>query len=629
MTATDWETAAWFAYKDEDGYWIESNGLPCLSLWTPLKITWEKAIRGIGTNNVRHLRPMLIHDPIYQYVRVVPPITYVLTPSDAREGPLYLQRLRYIKQNGAAYMVFPTMRSGRYEHSLGAMELASQIADGIFTFSDPVVIDTFARKVREDLGQGPTCCRERVSTPWLACFRQIVDSSDPPKVGSEKEERDESNSKEKTEEWDYHHETWANAQLKPTSDSGLALRRIGELSPGARHLVSRMAALHFFKLIASLVALLHDLGHLPFSHRLEDPFEDLLWHNGGSIERFPMTEGSGKKIHERISLEIIRQAKDLFTSEAWRAAVLLSLLADRKARWKDADGVWVRSSVFGTLHQIVSSDVDVDRLDFVSRDGYESGAAIGKFDLPRIIRSAVLHQKAADGARGFTIVFRDHGLGEIEALLFERFKLYRNILSHHKVMFFEAALDALFYETQRRSSEPSLASSCRCRIVEKAFQNAAPGMESLSLSNWPKDFLAASFFVWNPPKAGDAGTGSIPAGRSGVDSKQQTTALEFKPDFLIHAPVESDDKVRQGTDHREEVFFDDAYVIKLIRGARSCQGHFSPDPALEALAETFLLQRPLSLSLWKRPGDFKRIRHKLFDQTAELLNEKRLFSTRV
>src|SRR5216683_6488047 len=86
MTSTDATTKTWFAYKDEDGYWIESGGKPpCLSLWTPLRDVWEYATVEFEKKKERvvHLRAVWFGDPIYDYVCVPPPIAYLLTPHES------------------------------------------------------------------------------------------------------------------------------------------------------------------------------------------------------------------------------------------------------------------------------------------------------------------------------------------------------------------------------------------------------------------------------------------------------------------------------------------------------------------------------------------------------------------
>ena len=593
MPAADPLSLRWFAYKDEEGYWIESGDenwspketRPCLSLWTPRRKLWTDAIEKINerlqTKKKSVLRPksVLITDPIYDYIYVPPPVAYSLTPHPVEDGHLFVQRLRYIKQNSAAYMVFPSLRSSRFEHSLGAMELARRISDSLFKSSSTDNIKEFSHKVRCEFAQGSRYAdgSERDS-PWLACFRQL----------SETREAEPDPSKDNSEAWDRKLDRWVISQTKALGL--LTPRRVSELSQGAQHVVSKLAALHFFKLTACLVALLHDVGHLPFSHALEEPLQELLERNGGRIVSFP---DSSKKIHERISLEIIRTAQHLFTSSAWRDAVLVSLLAEKDAKWQDPQRQWVvNSSVFATLHGMVSSEVDVDRLDFVARDGYESGAAVGSFDLPRILRSAVLYDKKLTSDDqpspdktvplnkiAFGIAFRDHSLGQIEALLFERFKLYKTIAHHHKVRFFDTAVGLLFSKAEATE---------RC-FLGWAFveEGKKPNEESLFV-DLAKMGLRP-FFIWD--------TGS--------------KARYFNAKFLIQAQCSRGERRRQSI----PIFFDDGFVIQQIRRIQSRD--------LSALRDAFLLRTPLSFSLWKRPAEFRPILRELKERVSKHIGQSK------
>ena len=584
-------TPGWFAYKDEDGYWIESAGeKPCLSLWTPLRTVWERAIGAIKDNNggIAYLRYAWIGDPIYDYIYIPPPAAYLLNPTNSEY--LFLQRLRYIKQNGAAYLVFPSLRSTRFEHSLGAMELARRITDSLFKSSPTDIVKEFSTKVRYEFAMGPDPKRNGNDSPWLASFRVLADPEPQYKqTGDQGENHKTIQHKEEWDEekWDARFDGWVTKQ---TALFGLVSPlRVGKLPEGEKHVVSKLAALHFFKLTACLVALLHDVGHLPFSHALEDPLENLLLKNRAQIIAFPMKEVSGKKIHERISLEIIRRGERWFASKAWRDAVLLSLLAEGKdAKWDPHERGWVDSSLFTTLHSMVSSEVDVDRIDFVARDGYESGAAIGKFDLSRILRSAVLYyrDKLENGPDGeirssFGISFRDHCLGDLEALLFERFKLYKNISYHHKVEFYDAAVGILL----------AMAESLEPKLLKNAFQKPQAPLEDADqrrlkaeqIGNYP-------FFLWKDC---------------------QDCVKCFQPQFLVWAR----------RDVAVPTFYDDGFVVNQIREAdlvrKPCQ----------TLREAFLLRRAFSVSLWKRAGDFETIRQEFAKRVADFLKREQLVAT--
>ncbi|WP_370772813.1 HD domain-containing protein [Clostridium sp.] len=123
---------------------------------------------------------------------------------------------------------------------------------------------------------------------------------------------------------------------------------------------------------ALLVALLHDIGHGPFSHAFE-----------GVIE----------KNHEEWTKEIIigntevnKVIKEKFGSEY--PEELVKLIS------KDEDEIIPNSekeiNLFFVIKSLISSQLDADRLDYLVRDAINTGVILGEIDLSRIIKSIVL-----------------------------------------------------------------------------------------------------------------------------------------------------------------------------------------------------------------------------------------------
>ncbi|WXG43088.1 MAG: HD domain-containing protein [Promethearchaeati archaeon SRVP18_Atabeyarchaeia-1] len=105
-------------------------------------------------------------------------------------------------------------------------------------------------------------------------------------------------------------------------------------------------------------ALLHDIGHGPFSHVFE-----------------PLLIQDLKKTHEDMSTWIIRKTEvaDIMNNEGVDPARVSELAV---GRLKDAKKF---------MNQIISSAVDVDKMDFVGRDTYHTGAEYGHVDIFRLI----------------------------------------------------------------------------------------------------------------------------------------------------------------------------------------------------------------------------------------------------
>ena len=91
--------------------------------------------------------PKQIKDPVHGYIEVQAPLVPLLDTEA-------VQRLRYIKQLGFVYLVYPGANHTRFEHSLGAMHLASLLAKQLeLSEEDTLLVCTAA--LLHDIGHGP------------------------------------------------------------------------------------------------------------------------------------------------------------------------------------------------------------------------------------------------------------------------------------------------------------------------------------------------------------------------------------------------------------------------------------------------------------------------------------------
>ena len=215
----------------------------------------------------------IIKDPVHGYVEV-DDFALALLDSPA------LQRLRYIKQLGFSYLVYPGANHTRFEHSLGTMFLAD-----------------------------------------------------------------------------------------------VASRRFG-LSDDERTLV--VAA-----------ALLHDIGHGPFSHASEPLMEEFL-----------------QCTHDEIDEIVEEKAGDLLRASAIDPDELCAVVRGKH-----------------TLSGIIHGDLDVDRMDYLLRDAYYTGAPYGSVDAQRLIR----HLIRTDGGT----VLDENGVNAAESLLIARTLMRPTVYFHH------------------------------------------------------------------------------------------------------------------------------------------------------------------------------------------------------
>jgi len=190
--------------------------------------------------------------------------------------------------------------------------------------------------------------------------------------------------------------------------------------------------------VVRAAALLHDVGHGPFSHVSENVLDD---RNGLS------------GVHEAISVALIRSDEQL-------RKALGAELCDRAAQLLDDGGRGFRS----VMSDIVSGPTDADKLDYLQRDSYYAGVSYGKYDLDRLIDTATIIQ--AGGGETY-LGFEDGGVWAVEGLLLARHHMHRQVYGHKtriatdimieralSLGLREGALDEVAYEVASKDGRP-------------------------------------------------------------------------------------------------------------------------------------------------------------------------------
>jgi hypothetical protein len=180
------------------------------------------------------------------------------------------------------------------------------------------------------------------------------------------------------------------------------------------------------------VALLHDLGHPPFSHVLEPTFDEL---GRGWIqdERRRQWIDSGGAFHEFAGMvlldQILADLADALSSDFRHLVKIVYEATPSAGDWK------------GALHSIVAGEIDVDRLDYLMRDAQKAGTEFGAIDYERLVDALELHVSGQDS---FRIAPTIQARSAVETLLIQRTQSYRWITFHSRVVGANLALRRAF-----------------------------------------------------------------------------------------------------------------------------------------------------------------------------------------
>lgn len=334
-----------------------------------------------------------IRDPVHGYVR------FTRVERALIDDPL-VQRLRYVGQAGLSHLVFPEVRSPRFSHSLGAMHLSSRFLATALKNTDPALRDRI-EPLMDDAVNAAT-------SGYLPSRSDIVDA------------------------------LTQDGLLAATSVSDQARASALLLEQGLR-----------------LAGLVHDLGHMPFSHDFEYALGQLLDdHREEAVSRFPaLTEASDLAIHERIGYRLAQTlvhkvfgtVAGQFEGDLARSSfsvaerILLAEPPPAPALSVAQHQALTVEALWWWLHSLMAGEIDVDRCDYLLRDARNYGFEFASYDLDRLADHLTIVRPRPDRNLLETAVM-PQGISAAESFYLARYRAYTWGPYHHKVSQVAAAL---------------------------------------------------------------------------------------------------------------------------------------------------------------------------------------------
>lgn len=196
-----------------------------------------------------------------------------------------------------------------------------------------------------------------------------------------------------------------------------------------------------------LAALLHDLGHGPYSHASE-PF---LKNMDGTrfITELPLNpklkhyfekkiENNKKPSHEWMSLYLAYALLSDIPGLSEKNIDFCLSVIDRDY----LNGLAlteIESACLNLLYQLLSNDIDCDRMDYLMRDGHHLGVGYGNFDIDRLLSNLCFIEREGK----LQIALMDRALPVYEDYLIGRYQMYQQIYAHKTNISMEYMLETI------------------------------------------------------------------------------------------------------------------------------------------------------------------------------------------
>lgn len=305
--------------------------------------------------------------------------------------------------------------------------------------------------------------------------------------------------------------------------------------------------------VLMVAALLHDLGHWPFCHPIEDMgLPDLPPHEAFAAEFLSPTRELGQVLRNEWNIE---------------PTEVLDVLVEK-----------TDSPALRLVRSILSGPIDIDKMDYLERDSLHAGVPYGRnFDRNRLIQSLLVNE-AGDG-----LAITSKGKTAAELMVFARYVMFSEVYWHHAVRSATSMFARSFFELHRgldlrtlfQQSESDVIAALRRAAIDTPVASLLDGVFGVKRRLHKR---VLEFSLYQTPElyrslAGRPYSDLIAVGSRVLDTAERCLGRVLNPtDLLIDAPPA----------HREVEFKVDIFHPK--------EGVYRPlsqvSPVVAALART-------------------------------------------